>query len=576
MKNKYIFILILLLMLHGLLFAQVYDEKKVLMQQANQFLQSKQYGRAELIWKELISKYSDDADVVTGAFNYYISLNKREDAKIIIDLYGSAIPEKERLLLEINYYLIVGEDTQADSKMEILLNKYKSDISLYGIVARLFEMRRYYNTAIKIYKKARVITHDNNQYTYELANSLRMAEIYDEAILEYVKLIRINDSYFYASKNHILEMLKIDSGLITKLRDAVKNDTTAQIQEIYANALMQIKDYSTALEVYKKLDYTRLLYFANEQFRTGNDSLAALGYSALLLEPVDPLTKAQVMVSLAKSYINLLRLDDAAAILKQVADDETLQSNQMKYRCPSNQEAREMLARLALIRGSSREIVISYLEDAKNYSMNGKSRNNVEQSIIYYLIMYGDFTSAKQRLSTLIGSTESGTDTFKQSYYYSYLLALNTEDAAGDSLLTELIIQIPTSPDVNDALYLADISGKVKGEQFLQFMEAWRLSKLYKLSEATAIYLDLFSQNPNEEFLLAAADCYLQLGQIENAKDIYEKDFTDKILGEFAVLQLSALSTDDPSLRRQLIVDFLTKNPTSALAPEFRRMLNEK
>jgi tetratricopeptide (TPR) repeat protein len=491
-------------------------------------------------------------------------------------LYGSAVPEKQRLQYEINYQLLTGDEKKASELADKLLNKYKSDINLYGTVARVFEMRRFFEKGISIYRKARLVAHDENLYTYELANALKQAELYEEAIPEFVKLTRINESYFYASKRSIMDMLKIDSGIITKLGTVVENESDPRIQEIYANALMQVKDYRAALDIYKKLDWNRLLYFANEQFRIGQDSLAVMAYSELLQLSLDPFTTAQVKVSLAKSYINQTKLDDAFVILKEVADDKNLQSDQFKYRCQSNQEAREMLARLALYKGERKDVVLAYLEDARKFAINGRFSNDVEQSIIYHLIQYGDFIIASERLSALLSSTEKGTDTFKESYYYSYLIALNTGDAAADSLLTELIIQIPTSPEVNDALYISNISGKVKGEQFNRFMEAWRLGNLLKLEEASRIYLELFALNPNEEFLIAAADCYEKTGRFEDARAIYEREFTDIVLGEYAKLRLTTLSTMDPDLYKQMIVSFLTKYPGSAFAPEFRRMLSEK
>ncbi|MDP8232471.1 MAG: hypothetical protein P9L91_07385, partial [Candidatus Zophobacter franzmannii] len=183
MMNKILAIIVLMLLLcSSLLAAQEYDEKQVLKKQASQFLRSKQFGKAETAWKELINKYSDQADVVSGAFNFYISLNKRDEAKIVLELYGKSLPEKELWQLEINYLLIVGDDVDAAEKAEMLLDKYKTDMNLYRRVARLFEMRKLYDPAIVIYEQARDIAKDPNLYTNEVANALRMAKRSEEAV----------------------------------------------------------------------------------------------------------------------------------------------------------------------------------------------------------------------------------------------------------------------------------------------------------------------------------------------------------------------------------------------------------
>ena len=576
MMNKILAIIVLMLLLcSSLLAAQEYDEKQVLKKQASQFLRSKQFGKAETAWKELINKYSDQADVVSGAFNFYISLNKRDEAKIVLELYGKSLPEKELWQLEINYLLIVGDDVDAAEKAEKLLDKYKTDMNLYRRVARLFEMRKLYDPAIVIYEQARDIAKDPNLYTNEVANALRMAKRSEEAVYEYVKLIRINNSYYYASKRYLLEMFKKDSGLLTPLSDAVKDDDNVRIQEIYATVLMQAKEYQKALDIYSNLDSNRLLQFANEQYRTGNDSLAVLAFTELLNNQIDPAVGAQVKVNLAKSYLNLFNLSEAERALMEVVNDPVLNSSQYRYRTEAYKEAREILARLALYRGEDKEVILGFLEQAKEFALNGKSKNKIEQSIIYHMILFSEFSKARERLNLLLGNSSPGTDTFKESFYHGYLIALNTDDPAADSLLTELIIQIPASQEVNDAIYLADVSGKIQGEPFKDFLEGWRLTRLLKFEEAIQIYRKLFEQTSNEEVLLAIADCYIELGDIEDARAVFEQEFSDPILGSIATLQLANLSESDPDLQKQIIIDFLTNNPQSAFAPEFRRVLNE-
>ncbi len=575
MKNRLIIIVIIVFSCF-LLYSQEYDEVKVLKQQATKYVRSKQFKKAESIWTELIKKYPNNSEVVKGAFSFYLSLNKRLEAKEILDKYGKAMPIKELYKARINYNLIAGNFDEAGRITDKMLTDFKSDMNLYRELSRLFSARKQFDKAIEIITKARKMAKDPNLYALEMANAYRESRQLPKAVVEYIKLTKTNPNYFYSSKRYLLQMVKEDIGVIDSMEEELRDETDVKILEIFATALMQVEMYEKALDVYKKLNPTRLLYFANDQFRKGNDRVAILAYSELDNMKIDANVAADAKVKRAKSNLNLFNLEEAERLLLEITQDKELSSNRYKFRGQANREAREILALLALYKGQGKEQVLSHLEDAKSFALNGKNRNKVEQKIIYHQILFGDFEDAKQRLNTLYKAVEQGTDTFKENYFYSYLIALSTKDPLADSLLTELLVLTPQTNNVNDAIYLADISGKLAPNEFEVFMQAWRENELMRPEVAVNTYQSINKDKPNEEVLLAMAKCYLRFGQIEAAKEIYERDFEDEVLGQYALLQLINLSNDDPMLRQQMIVNFLNKNPNSAFAPEYRRVLSEK
>ncbi len=574
MKNR-ITIICLLLSICFSLISQTYDEVKVLTQQATQYMRAKQFNRAESIWKELIEKHQDNPEVVKGAFNFYLSLNKRAEAKAILDNYGDAIPSKDLYKAKINYYIIAGNFKEAGKVTDSLFAEYKNNMNLYREIARIFIAGKQYDKAVEIINKARKVANDDYLFAMDMATAYRESDKINEAVKEYIILTKTNASYFYTSKRFLLEMLKKDSGVIDAMEVELEDEKDTKILEIYAAALMQTELYEKALEVYKKLDPSRLLYFANDQYRKGNYEVAILAYEALDKMKLNPTVAADAKVNRARCNLSLYKLNEAERLLKEITEDKVLQSDSYRYRSHANREAREILATLALYKGEGKEIVLSHFEEAKKFALNGKNRNDVEEKIIYHEILFGEFEQAKKRLSNLLSNVEDGTDTFKESFYYGYLIALNTQDPLADSLLTELVILTPQTSNVNDAIYLADISGKLNPDDFKVFMQAWRENKLIRPELAVGTYSSLLGEKPNEEVLLAIADSYIQYGQVELAKEIYEREYEDAVLSQYARLQLVNLSESDPDLRYQMIIDFLNNNQGSAFAPEFRRILSE-
>ncbi len=86
--------------------------------------------------------------------------------------------------------------------------------------------------------------------------------------------------------------------------------------------------------------------------------------------------------------------------------------------------------------------------------------------------MTENYSEAKKILSKILHREEPGSDNFKLSYFYSFQLALMEQDPAADSLLAELIINLPEHPGSVPINQLVKVEGTpLDGEADIEAIE---------------------------------------------------------------------------------------------------------
>jgi hypothetical protein len=234
-----------------------------------------------------------------------------------------------------------------------------------------------------------------------------------------------------------------------------------------------------------------------------------------------------------------------------------------------------MLAEIAIRRHDSENKILKYLKEAEKFSYNQKEKKEIEFEIIYYFIMNGNYDKSKELLKKNLENEEPSSDIYKNSYFYSYLIAVMENDSLADSLLSEIIINIPENFMANDALFLADLLKKLSPEEREKFLLAYRKKMLYEEKEAIKILEEIYNQGKNEEILFLCGEWAESIGDTLKAGEIFSHDFADETLAEYSQLKFAQMKSNKRE-QREFATDFLKMKPQSIFSPEFRELIYNK
>ena len=560
-------ILILLLILPGVLFGQ-YNEKEILKKQASSYISRRQYERANSIYEQILQDYPNDSATAELYITNLLRISKFEQAEEKLTQYSSILLDIIYVKLKLPIYMGKGELKQARKIAFDLLNENKGNVVYYQNIAAIFAQYRQNEIAIEIYELVRQVTNDEYLYARELAQSYYNAGKFNDSIKEYFKLLEKQSGYSNYILNRLQSILQEDAKYIKAIKSESKDHSDSKARELYALCLAGIGEYETALLQYDQLDVEKLSFFARKMKLAGNLNVAEMGFRQYLKKIYDPPKKANARIELSETLILMGKFTDAKVILLEVYNDEQIKNKKFKYRTKANRQCRELLAELVLREKGNEEEVIAYLEEAKQYTFNQIEQNEIEFKIINLLMLIENYDESKMKLTNLIRSEEPGTDTFKKGYLYSYLLAVFQKDAIADSLLGEIIINLPDDEAANDALFLANIIPELKVESVDDFLAAYRSKLIFRDEEAIALLQNIYDASKNEEMLFLAGEWARETGLLDLAESIFSHKYSSEIIGEYAVLQLAEITAD-----ANMKTEFLLNNPQSVFSPHFRMIM---
>ncbi len=556
-----------------ILFAEV-DEKEIYMKQANRLNLRRQYEKANEIYLLLLENYPEDYTVAEKLIHNYLITSKINEADEMLKEYKGFFPEIDYIKLKISILLAQGEVSNATNLSRQFLKSNEGKINYHKSIASVFGRYRHNDEAVKILLNARKTAKDDYLFTKELASDYESLKNFPNAIIEYLKHVEKNKSYQNYVLSRLKNILQEDVSQLIVIKEFTYESMNVLILEIYADCLAETGNFDEALSEYEKLDISKLLKFAENQIDTGNYEIALEAYTRYL-EKIDvPNLVADTRIKIADIYIKQDQLDSAKNVLFLIYNDKKLMDKKYYYKTKANRLCREMLADIFLKQNASEDIILNYLEEAKDFSYSQKEKKEVNFKIIHFLIMTEHYEKSKEDLKEILKKEEPGTFAFKLGYFYSYLLAVMENDVIADSLLGELIINIPESELVNDALYLSILLAAFDSSTRDDFLNAFRKNRLYKSEEAVELILDIYNTTQNEEILFLAGDWAWQSGDMEQAMDIFSYEFNDPDIAEHAILNVTRLLENNEE-KDQKIIEFLNQNPNSIFSPEFRIILSE-
>ncbi len=565
-------ILIILVILTCNVFAEI-NENDILKRRASSYRSRKQYEKAIGIYETIQKNDPTDMDNIRELILILIQTSKIEKAEKLLNNYKIKMREDLHFQLKLMILLHKAEFEEAQKLSDRTLEKQIGNVSNYGTVAKVFEQYRQYEIAIEIYLKARKIAGDEKLYIRELANDYHALKNHKKAVREFVRLAESRNSYAAFILSRFKSMLKEDISVISYIKDTAGESENPTIKEIYALCLGEIGEFEKALKEYEELPAQNLLKFADRMEKTGRSDIAIKAYNIFLSRSINVVENAKTKISLSNIYIQQNDLSKAEEILLELYDDKNLKSRGNRYKTRANRQCRELLAQIYLMRNASQKEIIQYLEEAKEFTFNKNDISEIEYKIIHLLIMNEKNNLAKEKLKDVLKNENSGSDIFKKGYYYSFLIAIMTNDAESDSLLGELLVNIPEDNITNDALLLFQSTNQVRSnDDRNDLLKAYRMRSLYKSLEAIKVLRSIYERSELEEMLFLAGEWAMQAGKMELASEIFSHEYSKPDLQQYATLKLVEIEKDKTK-KKNCSRDFLQNNPQSIFSPQFRKIL---
>ncbi|MCB5249742.1 MAG: hypothetical protein LHW49_01125 [Candidatus Cloacimonetes bacterium] len=570
---KYI-LLVAILFANTLLWAQ-YDEKKIMLNQAQSFENLNQFMRAQQIYQDLLQKFPNDNTVIQKLYYSHMRLSEFDKADTLIESKKNVLSPVFYTQSKITILCKNNNLKEAIKLADSYIKKNPSLVNNYQFIAITFEQNLVFESAINYYLQARKVTNNKKLFSYELANNYYNLMDYYSSIFEYVTHLESNKSYLYITSNKFKEMVKKDSTLIKEIEKQCAQSEVEEVRELYALSLVEIDDFASALNVYSSLSLDKFIKFADDLYAKSFYQLAQQSYEQIITkDSITAIQLAEIKYKIAQIYYDQKFFNETKDILNQIVQMKELDNNQLKYRTKVHFEARKLLANILMIENASKQNVLAALSDAESYVFNTNDKKHIAFIKVHYLTMNEYYQEAENLLAQTIKGEEYGSAIIAKSLQYQFELYLMQNDNRADSLLTEFIMFSPEDNAANDMLFLSLFVNNLDENRKQEFLKAYRLKQTFQNSQAIDKLEKLVLSNPHDEIKLLLADWLIEDWQIDKAKEVYNSKFDNEAYYEFAQLELARLKKNNND-KKQNITDYLKNKPNSVFSPLFRQLLTK-
>lgn len=567
MKTKSIILLLLLCSFLAIAWGQ-YNEKEILFQQAYQLLAQRQYSQAEQLFIQLLDKYPNDMNSIMQLLNIYFSLSQTDKAEALLAKYQRVLTPQSYSEQHIQLLVLQAKPLDAWQESMAYLDAYNHDEQKYRRLASYFERKGFYDKVLELYAMGRQRLQNPELFRLEIANTSLNYRMLEPAIREYLSYLEKNPVNLFFTINQIKTILLEDSTLISVVGAIADSSSSSVLKELYAGALINLKNYATALEIYKQLDPIKMYRFAEEQSAADNDSIAFSAYEYLSLNEKDEVKNADLLFRMAQIRFANADFASTNAILRRSVALPFWKDRNLSFRSTVGVRIRKLMADNCLALGMPADSAKAWLEEAKIYGRDIVEKQEIDLEIARLLIMLGD-----QAAATKILQATNQSKLFETRDYLGFLAALlSNQGTLADSLMNEFVIKYPGSAFTNDAIYLNMLTINMDPADQLLFFAAIRLLQLNQKSGLDSLEL-VFTHNKDEELRLLAIEWAMGFGDFNRASLLLDYAFEDQLAAEYAEL-LRLLLTKDKAEEQRLAREFLKAKPNSIFSPDFRNRIS--
>lgn len=556
------------MLLSSLLFAD-YNEKKILLDNANSMIKARKYTLADEFLSEAFEKYPNDIQVIMKSLDLYILTNDTAKAMKILKAKGDLLHRPKKYEYLVTFNLIEKEYQLALDKAQEYLNRNRNHAD-FLMMGRLFQRYRAYDESVTIYLQGDKLY--PTVFSVNLGDSYYFQRNYNEAIRHYLIALENKVGHQSLSNSRIRNIIKDSPNSVVTLIEHFGTDSSKiqitkdnkSVIDVYVEALLNTNRTAFALAILDKYE-PRDIYTKAEQFRRLKSyEISALLYEIVLEKEENPTFKyryiynyASMLIedgnySYADSLVNIIIYDEQDKSAKRnLMFDSFLLKSELIYR---NQELSEGY--------------LSYLKQAEKYAFNNNQKRTLQEKISYYKVLRNDVAGAQQHLKQL--AKYGANDGF---LFNAFLLEVTQNGVEADSLATELLIVSPNSDYTSEMLELKYLLKSLNPADKNLFLDAYRSEKLFHIEEADSLYQELFRSSKNEIFKIRNAMMNKKNLNELRAKHLFSDNYKDEFCRDFASLQLVLTEDKDLDMAKAMARNFLTQYPNSTFAAEVRQIL---
>ena len=565
--RKLILILLLTVLLMPLL-AQ-YDERQILVQEANQHLIRRQYDQAEAVFLQILEKYPNDLNSILQLMQIYLNLSSADKAEALLDKYQRTLSQEVYNEQRIQLYILQGKLPQAYQMAEAQLRISPQNQNKYRMLASYFERRGHFEYSVQVYEKGRKEI-DKTLFTMEIANANMQLQRFREALGEYLSFMENSPNANLFVKNQVKSIVQKDSTLITVIRKAANNTESDIILELFASSLLALNQDGQAMEIYKRLPANYMRGFARDQLKLQNYVLARAAYRHLAETSSEPLQSLGFRFEIAQIFHQEALYESCETVLKELMDDPFWKISLANRRNNLNVSIYRLKAENDLARGVDLDLVRQLMQDTKQFTSQALVSQELDLDLARLSILSLDYRAAE----TALQKVQVPQLLEKRDYLYFLSAFMQSQSTHADSLMHEYMLKHPGGDYANDIIYLNMLSIGLDDDQKVVFTQSVRDLQLFKKAGIDKLKV-LFDATGDEELLLLAIEWAIGLDDTPKAATLLEHVFTDELAAEYAqYLGLALISDREAEI--DLAKEFLKSKPNSIFSPRFRQVISRQ
>lgn len=577
---------------------------------AQAFEQQGDYERALQLYKDLYAKDSNNYPYFDALRRMYVQLKQYDDAIALSARRLRSTPFDFTLQANIgSLYSMAGRQTEAEAVWNSILQSSNKNQMFYRAVANEQMNLRLFDKAIATYIRGRNEIGDQFIFASELGYLYTFMMDYENAVREYVRLLRQSDQQYDFVQSRLASIIIRDEGLRSAIKvigEEIKARQTIPLLRIQQWLLMEERRYGEAFAVAQKIESlirsngVEIFQFAERTFREKEYTVSLQAYTLSLKSGLPLQYKPQAQFGYARCIEELSARGDTSGTVKREGVTSLLETQptfsgainlfaQIAKEFPFSNVGANSLYRIGMIRYKQLfdlDGALKMFDSVLTISPAGPMIPTVLSTIGDINIAQGKLDDANKRFLSMSRSPYSNPD--QQTLAQYRMAEVQFFKGNFDSALTLLqpLTQNLKADETNDALLLQYF---ISENQF-QYLNALKeyahaelLARQLKVSEAVSGFAAIVDSYPDaplaDDAVLKMAEYQIQLRQYSNALASYNKLLdqfklsTEKDKTYFKIGELYQVYLNDKQKAIKAYEVILEKYPFSLFVEEARKRI---